>query len=67
MIATLSSSDVRKMNEKILTYLIIKLGYNGNSTSLVRLCDVMNKLSIDSTDRLSHVQQARCGRYNHKM
>ena len=54
-----SSADVRKINEKIITYLIVKLCYNG---SVVRLCDVMDEL-IDSTDTPTFVQKLRCGMY----
>ena len=57
----ISSHDVRKINEKIITYLIVKLCYNGSSTSLVRLCDVMDEL-IDSTDSNSCLQQFRYGK-----
>ena len=64
MMATSSSSDVRKMNEKILTYLIMKLCYNGSSTNLVRLCDVINESFIDSTDTPTCTEQIRCGMYN---
>ena len=56
---TSSSTDVRKINEKIITYLIVKLCYNGSSTSLVRLCDVMDEL-IDPTSAHSMcIQQIR--------
>ena len=65
MIATSSSSDVRKINEKILTYLIVKLCYNGSSTSLVRSCDVMDESFINSTDTPTCVEQIRCGMYYH--
>ena len=65
MIATSSSSDVRKINEKILTYLIVKLCHNGSSTSLVRSCDVMDESFINSTDTPPCVEQIRCGMYNH--
>ena len=58
-----SSSDVRKINEKLITYLIIKLCYNGSDTSLLRLCDIMDEL-IDSTDAITCVQQIRWGMYN---
>ena len=57
---TSSSTDVRKINEKIITYLIVKLCYNGSDTSLARLCDVMDKL-IYSTDARTCVQQVRHG------
>ena len=65
MITTSSSSNVREINEKILTYLIVKLCYNRSSTSLVRLFNAMDELSIDSTNTLTCVQQIRCGMYNH--
>ena len=60
------SSDVRKINEKILAYLAVKLCYNGSSTSLERLCDVMDESLINSTDTPCCVQQIR-GTYDHKM
>ena len=57
------STDVRMINEKIITYLIVKLCYNGNnSSSLVQLCDIMDEL-IDSTGTPSCVQQIRHGMY----
>ena len=65
MIATAPLSDVQKINEKILTYLIIKLCYNGSSTSFVRLCDVMDEPFINSTDTPTCVEQIRCGMCNH--
>ena len=65
MIATSSSSAVRKINEKILTYLIVKLCCNGSSTSLVRSCDEMDESFINSTDTPTCVEQIRCGMYNH--
>jgi len=43
-----------KINEKILTYLIVKLCYNDSDTSLVR-CSVM--------DDLTSTQQIRYGTY----
>ena len=58
---TSSSTEVRKINEKIITCLLVKLCYNGSSTNLVRLCDVMDEL-IDSTDALGRVHQIRCGK-----
>ena len=57
-----SSDDIRKINEKIITYLLVKLCYSGSSNSLVRLCDVMDEL-IESTDSPSCVQQIRSGKY----
>ena len=57
-----SSTDVRKINEKIITYLIVKSCYSGGDTSLVRLCDFMDEL-IDPTGTTTCVQQIRCGMY----
>ena len=57
-----SSTDVRKINEKIITYLIVKLCFNGTDTSLVRLCDVMDELS-DPTSTFTCVQQIRSGKF----
>ena len=58
-----SLADVRKINEKIMTYLIVKLCYNNSDTSLVRLMDE----STDSTDTTTgiHVQQIRCSEYSY--
>ena len=50
-----SSSDVRKINEKIITYLIVKLCYNESDTRLVRF--------RDSTDTTTRIQQIRSGEY----
>ena len=55
-----SSADVRKINEKIIIYLIVKLCYSGSDTTLVRLCEVMDEL-IDSTEIPNCVQQLRYG------
>ena len=57
---TSSSTDVTKINEKIITYLILKLCYSGSGNSLVRLCDVMDEL-IDPTETPICVQQIRHG------
>ena len=62
---TSSSVNVRKINEIIITYLIVKSCYSGISTSLVRLCDVMDKL-IDRTGTSTCVQQIRHGMYINK-
>ena len=61
-----SSADVRKINEKIMTYLIVKLCYNDSDTSLVRLCDVMDE-SIDSTDTPTGMQQIRYCEYTYML
>ena len=55
-----SSTNVRMINENIITYLIAKLCYSGSENSLLKLCDVMDELS-DSTDSTSCVQQVRRG------
>ena len=58
-----SSTDVRKISEIIITYVVIKSCYNGrDSTSLVKLCDVIEEL-VDFTDKSTCVQQIRHGRY----
>jgi len=54
-----SSDDVRKIKEKILTYLVVKLCYSGSSTGLV---DVLNKL-IQSTYSTSCVQPLGYGKF----
>ena len=59
-----SSTANRKITEKIITYLIVKLCYNDSNTSLVRLCDVMDE-SIDSTDTSTCLQEIRYGTYVH--
>ena len=57
-----SSPDVKRINERIITYLIVKLCYNDSNTSLVRLFDVMDE-SFDSTNTTTGIQQIRCGEY----
>ena len=54
------SADVTRINEKIITYLIVKLCYNGSDTDLVRPCDVMKGV-IDSSGAPTCVQKVRCG------
>ena len=53
-LSKLISSSPAKINEKIITYLIVKLSYNDSDTSLVR-CSVM--------DDLTCTQQIRYGAY----
>ena len=62
---TSSSTNVRKINEIIITYLIVKSCYSGitRSTSLVRLCDIMDEL-IEHTGTSTCVQQIRHGMYH---
>ena len=57
-----SSTNVGKMNHKIIAYFIVKLCYNGNSTKLVRMSDVIRELTV-STDRHTSIQQIRSGMY----
>ena len=52
-----SSADTRKINEKIITYLIVKLCYSDSSASL---CTIMDEL-IDSTDATTNLQQNSYG------
>ena len=61
---TSSSVNVRKINKKIITYLVVKSCYNGSSTILIRLCDIMDEL-LDPTSTPTCVQQIRCGMYVH--
>ena len=61
-----SSANARKINEKIITYLIVKLCYNDSDTGLVRLCDVMDE-SIDATDTPTGMQQIRYCEYMYNM
>ena len=63
-LVTSSSTDNRRINEKIMSYLIVKLCYNRSGISLVRLCDVMDEL-IYPTSTPTCVQQIRCGMYMH--
>ena len=66
VISSSSSANARKINEKIITHLIVKLCYNDSDTSLVRLCDVKDE-SIDSTDRPTGMQQIRYCEYMYNM
>ena len=56
-LSKLISSSPAKINEKILTYLIVKLCYNDSDTSLVR-CNVMDK-SVDLTGEDSNNVSSR--------
>ena len=58
-----SSCEAQLINEKIVTFLIVKLCYNGSSDSLVGLCDVMDILIV-SKQSIGCVQQVRCGKCN---
>ena len=60
-----SSANVKEINEKIITYLIIKLSYKGGSTDLVTLHNLVDEM-IDSTDipiPYTCVQQIQYGIY----
>ena len=56
-----SSCEAILVNEKIVTFLIVKLCYNGSSGSLVGLCDVMDNL-VESDQSASCIPQVRCGK-----
>ena len=64
MILSSSATNVGKINQKIITYFIVKLCYSGNSTKLVRLSDVIGELIV-STDTHTSIQQIRSGTYVH--
>ena len=56
-----SSTDVRKINAKIITYLIVKLCYNGGSDA--SLCGVMDELiGFTSTSDSTCIQQIKSGK-----
>ena len=56
-----SSTNTRRINERIITYLIVKLCYSGSDTDLARLCDVMKEM-ISFTSISTCVQQTKCGK-----
>ena len=61
LLSSSSSVDVRRISNKIITYLIVKLCYSDSiSSTLVRLCNVMDEL-IDPKDSAVCVQQIRYG------
>ena len=51
---------MRKINQNVFTYLILKLCYSGSSTNLVTLCDVMEEV-IHCTDAPTCVQHLGSG------
>ena len=57
-----SSCEGQLVNEKIVTFLIVKLCYNGSSDSLGGLCDVMDNL-VETDQSASCVRQLRCGKW----
>ena len=56
-----SSCEAILVKEKIITFLIVKLCYNGSGGSLVVLCDVMSNL-IESEELIHCVREALCGK-----
>ena len=58
----ISSCEAQLVNEKIVTFLIVKLCYNGSSDSLVELCDVMDNL-VETDQSAGCVQQLRSGKW----
>ena len=58
-----SSTDVRETNNKIITYLIVKLCYNGSDTDLAKLCDIMKEMN-DSTNMTTCTQHITCGKFS---
>ena len=63
LITLSSSTDVRNINEIIITFLIIKSCYSGSDTSLVKLCDVMDKLIDPTGTSTSVLQEIRHGMF----
>ena len=59
---TSSLTDVRKINEKIITYLIVKSCYNGSGISLVRLCNIIDEL-IEFPGTPTCIQQIKHGMF----
>ena len=53
-----AESNVTKINQKIITYVIVKLCYYDSSISLLNPCNVMNRV-IESTNSTSCVQQSQ--------
>jgi len=52
--------EVQLVNEKIVTFLIVKLCYNGSGSGLVGLCDVLDNLTV-SKQSASCVHLVRYG------
>jgi len=60
----MSSNPAQQANEKIITYLIVKLCYNGSSgssDSLAKFCDVMDNL-VESGEMADCVREVLCGK-----
>jgi len=60
-----SSCEAQLVNEKIVTFLIVKFCFNGSGDSLGRLCDVIDNLT-ESGQSATRVQQVRSGKCLHK-
>ena len=58
-----SATDVRNINEIIITLLIIKSCYSGSYTNLLKLCDVMDKLIDPIGTSTSVLQEIRHGMF----
>ena len=56
-----SSTDIRNINAKIITYLIVKLCFNGSDTDLTRQCNVIEEL-IGLTNKTTCPQQIICSK-----
>ena len=56
-----SSTDTRNINAKIITYVIVKLCFNGSDTDLTRQCDVIEEL-IGFTNKTTCPQQIICSK-----
>ena len=61
-----SSCEVQLVNEKIVTFLLVKLCYNGSSDNIVELCDMMDSL-IEPDKSAGCVQKLRCGKRSIKI
>ena len=55
-----SSCEAQLVKERIVTFLVVKLCFNGNGDSLVGLCDVMDNLT-KSGQSATRVQNNRSG------
>ena len=53
-------TDIRVINEKILTFLVMNLCYDTNSGGITRLSDIVEQL-IEFSGSTGCVQEIRCG------
>ena len=63
LISSSSATDVRNINDIIITLLIIKSCYSGSYTSLIKLYDVMDKLIDSIGTPTSVLQEIRHGMF----